>query len=157
MGNPAIYSFKDVTVSIINPAIGEAFVTSGQVGLAELHLSQSTQRTIIEMAADGTAMISYIAGDNGTFTLMVQQTSIIYQFLLNLFNLLKVAADGGDPSNWAATVIQVKSLTDGSLHLMTGVGFDKIPDKPYMKQGQNIPWGFQAAYIQTTTLPQLGA
>jgi Protein of unknown function (DUF3277) len=93
-------------------------------------------------------MPSYIAGDNGACTIMVQQTSILHLELLALYNLLKIAADNGDVSNWAASALSLRNTVDGSQHILRGVSFSKIPDKTYAAQGGKLTWVLMACDIQ---------
>ena len=142
------YSFKDSAASITNPVLaGAPIVLAGEIGMGEFIISMHTERTVHDVAADGTVMPSYMAGDNGAVTIMVQQTSIVHIELLALYNLLKIAADSGDVSNWAATAISIRNTVDGSQHLLTGVSFSKIPDKTYAAQGGRLSWVLMAASI----------
>lgn len=142
------YSFKDSAASITNPILqGVPIVLAGEIGMGEFIVSMHTERTSHDVAADGTVMPSYIAGDNGAITIMVQQTSIVHVELLALYNLLKMAADSGDVSNWAATAISIRNTVNGSQHLATGVSFGKIPDKTYAAQGGRLSWVLMCASI----------
>lgn len=145
-----VYSFKDVTFAFAHPLVQD-FVSAGQVGLGQLVVAMAAERTTHDRSSDGTIMVSYIPGDDGAIQVEVQQTSIIHQVLLNWYNIIKIAADNGDVSNWASGVVTVRSLTDGSLHILSGVSPSKIPDKPYAAQGQKITWTLMAADIQSTT------
>ena len=97
--------------------------------------------------ADGTIMPSYIAGANGDVDIEVQEVSILHKALLSLYNTLVLQADGADILGWAATSISFALLIDGSTHVLTGVSFDKIPDKPYQAAGQKITWKLMATNI----------
>ena len=114
-------------------------------------MSMHTDRTVMDTASDGTIMPSYIAGDSGDIAIEVQQTSILHQLLLGLYNLLKIAADAGDVSNWAASALSLRNVVDGSQHILTGVAFSKIPNKVYTAQGQKITWTLMAANVQNFT------
>ena len=95
-------------------------------------------------------MISYMTGDNGTVGIQVQQTSQIYAFLLNWFNVIKTLADNGDPSNWATASITIVDLIGAHTHIATGVCPSKIPDRQYARQGQMQNWSLLAANIANT-------
>jgi hypothetical protein len=62
---------------------------------------------------------------------------------------LVLQADGADILGWAATSISFALLIDGSVHTLTGVSFEKIPDKPYQAAGQKITWKLLAANISS--------
>ena len=142
------YSFKDLVGVLVNTAYGVSFpLTGGNIGLGQITISMSTQRTVHDVAADGTVMPSYVAGDDGTVAIEVQQTSDLHHELLRLYNLSVTAANADDVSGWAGTQISFRTLLDGSTHLLTGVSFGKIPDKPYQSHGQKITWSLMAANI----------
>jgi hypothetical protein len=142
------YSFKDTSGSMTNPALaGAPIVFAGEIGMGQFVISMHTDRTVLDTASDGTVMPSYIAGDSGDVAIEVQQTSILHQLLLALYNLLKIAADSGDVSNWAASALSLRNTVDGSQHILTGVAFSKIPNKVYTAQGQKITWTLMAANI----------
>jgi hypothetical protein len=95
-------------------------------------------------------MPSYLAGNNGTCTIEVQQTSALHHALLGLYNLSVTAADKGDVTGWAATVISFRTQLDGSTHVLSGVSFNKIPDKPYHASGSRVSWELMACNIVNT-------
>jgi hypothetical protein len=144
----ATYSFEDTSGSFTNPLLPAPIVFAGQIGQGQFTISMHTERTSLDTAADGTVMPSYIAGDSGSVTVEVQQTSILHQLFLALYNALKTAADNGDVTNWAAGAMSLRNIVDGSQHLLTGVAFSKIPDKTYAAQGGKITWMLQACSIQ---------
>jgi hypothetical protein len=140
------YSFKDLTGVLVNPVLAAAFqLVGGNIGTGQISVRMLTARTEHEVAADGVVMPSYIAGDNAEVTIEVQQTSSLHHALLDLYNALLVAANGGDVSNWAGTTISLRTALDGSGHYLSGVSFQKIPDKPYAARGQNVTWTLMAA------------
>ena len=142
------YSFKDLVGVLVNTAYGVSFpLTGGNIGLGQITISMSTERTVHDVAADGTVMPSYVAGDNGTVAIEVQQTSNLHHELLSLYNLSVTAANADDVSGWAGTQISFRTLLDGSTHLLTGVSFGKIPDKPYQAHGAKLTWQLLAANI----------
>jgi hypothetical protein len=122
-------------------------LTGGNIGLGGITIRMTTSRTVHDVAADGTVMPSYVAGANGEVDIEVQETSILHKALLTLYNALVLQADLDDILGWAATSISFALLIDGSVHTLTGVSFDKIPDKPYQAAGQKITWKLMAASI----------
>lgn len=148
MGQGRTYSFKSLTGVLTNPVFGITIpLTGGNIGVGSITIRMTTSRTTHDVAADGTVMPSYIAGDNGECDLVVQETSSIHQSLLSLYNQAVLAANNDDVSGWAATAISFTFLIDGSIHTLTGVSFEKIPDKPYEANGQKMTWKLMAANV----------
>jgi hypothetical protein len=132
---------KNSIVGVVIP------LTGGNIGLGGITIRMTTSRTVHDVAADGTVMPSYVAGANGEVDIEVQEASILHKALLTLYNALVLQADLDDILGWAATSISFALLIDGSVHTLTGVSFDKIPDKPYQAAGQKITWKLMAASI----------
>lgn len=140
------YSFKDLTGVLTNPLLGAPLqLVGGNIGLGTLTIRMLTQRTEFETGTDGVVLPSYVAGDSAEITIEVQQTSALHHALLDLWNLLTTAASGGDVSNSFSTFIRLRTILDGSVHTLSGVGFQKTPDKPYAAKGQNVTWTLMAA------------
>ena len=153
MGSPLLqtpvnvtYSFKDLVGKLQNPAIGTGFtIVGGNIGNGTITIRMLTDRTEMETAADGTVMPTYIPGQSAEITIEMQQTSALHHALVSLFNTLATAANDGDISNWAGTVLNLRTVLDGSGHLASGVGLRKIADKTYASKGQNVTWSFMCA------------
>jgi hypothetical protein len=142
------YSFKSLVGVLKNSIVGVVIpLTGGNIGLGGITIRMTTSRTVHDVAADGTVMPSYVAGNNGEVDIEVQETSILHKALLTLYNALVLQADLDDILGWAATSISFALLIDGSVHTLTGVSFDKIPDKPYQAAGQKMTWKLLAASI----------
>ena len=144
------YSFKDTSGAFTHPLAG-SFLFAGQIGMNQATVSMATEKTVQDVAADGTVMISGIAGDNGHLALEVQQTSELHAFLLAWYNQVVTAMNQGDLSNFATASVTLRNLVDGSSHVLNGVSPLKIPDKTYAAQGQRITWTLAAAQIINTT------
>lgn len=148
MATGKTYSFKSLVGVLTNSVFGVTIpLTGGNIGVGSITVRMSTTRTTHDVAADGTVMPSYIAGANGEVDVTVQETSAIHSKLLSLYNLCILAADNDDVSGWAATSIAFTFLIDGTSHTLSGVSFDKIPDKPYEANGQKMTWKLLAADI----------
>jgi hypothetical protein len=142
----ATYSFKSLTGVLTNSVFGVTVpLTGGNIGAGQFVVKMLTERSDHLVAADGTVMTSYVAGDNADLDIECQESSLLHQELLSLYNLCLLSANNDDVSGWAATSISIRMLTDGSQHNFTGVSFKKFPDKPYAAKGQNVTWGFMAA------------
>lgn len=136
------FSFADITMTISHASVGQR-VVSGE-GIGNINTTMATERTTHETSADGSVMISKIKGRSGSHSLAVQQTSDLNNWLLKLYNYLETA-----PANeWAGISIILRSPNLRDLITSNGVSFQKLPDKPYQAQGQQITWNFMAADIQ---------
>jgi hypothetical protein len=145
------YSFEDTVGQISNPNSGlTPFLLYGQLGVGELIIRMASERTAQDVAADGNVMQSYIRARNGAIEIQCQQVSVVHRFLLTLYNILEQAANAGDITGWMNTSVTVQNQVDGSTHVLTGVSFSKIPDKPYAAQGQRITWSLMAADVDNT-------
>lgn len=149
MIQPVTHAFKDLVGVITNSVFGVVIpIVGGNTGgIGQVTISMNTERTAHDVAADGVTMVSYVAGDNGSFVIEVQQTSAIHHQLLDLYNMCLTAAQSGDVSGWAATNISLRTILDGSTHIGNGCSFSKIPDKVYQAQGQRISWPIMAAEV----------
>lgn len=140
------YAFKDLTGVLSNPIMGSPLqLVGGNIGLGEITIKYLTQRTELETGTDGVVMPSYVAGDSAEVTIQVQQTSPLHHALLALYNAIVTANNGGDLSFAFATVISLRTILDGSGHLLSGCFFSKIPDKAYAAKGQNVTWTIMAS------------
>lgn len=146
------YSFKDTGGAFFHPLAGP-FAFSGQIGMHQFTISMAAEKTVHDLAGDGTVMPSAIAGNNGQIAIEVQQTSKFHAFMLAWYNLVVTAMEQGDVTNFASASITLRNLVDGSLHELTGVSPSKVPDKTYAQQGQHITWVLMAADIRSVTIP----
>ncbi len=136
------YSFTDLVGSINHSAL-TPFIFTGQ-GVGGVTVSKSTERSAHDVAADGSIMVSKIAGNNGVITIECQQTSPLHFWLLNWFNTLWNLPT----SDWATTSVLLKNSTTGGSHVVTGVSPQKEADVPYQAQGQRVTWTLMAADIR---------
>ena len=138
MSQGLTYSFKSLTGVLTNPVFGVTIpLTGGNIGAGSFTVRMTTTRTVQDVAADGTIMPSYIAGDNGELDIQVQETSLLHKALLGLYNQCVLAANNDDVLGWAATAISFVLLADGTWE---GAGIN-VPGVS-VTQGQAIPGGF---------------
>lgn len=135
------YSFEDVTCSFNHPSVGAASSTGA--GLGSITTSMAGDKTAHDVAADGTVMISKLAGSNGTVAIALQQTSELHKYLLQWYNYIITAA----VSEWALMNITIKSANLGDVTVCTGVSPQKLADRPYQAQGQHVTWNLMSAEI----------
>lgn len=136
------YSFADVSVVVANPVYGQYIATGA--GLGSITTDMTTERTVHDVAADGSIMVSKIKGRNGTIAMAIQQTSDFNDWLQKLYNFLESAPT----SYWASTSIYIRSPIMGDVEICTGVSFGKQPSKPRQAEGQKLTWTLMAADIQ---------
>lgn len=139
------YSFLDLSGACAHPSLG-AYSFTGQ-GAGSVTVAMATEKTVHNVAADGTVMVSKVAGDNGTIVITCQQTSELHKWLTWAYNLLRY----GDVADWAKMVVELINTSDGTSHTATGVSFQKMADKPYQAQGQMVTWTLMAANIVSVT------
>lgn len=139
------YSFGDLVGSISHPEIG-IYMFEG-TGVGSVTISKVTDRTAHDLAADGSIMVSKIAGNNGTVTIEVQQTSSIHKWLLAWFNALVALPT----ASWAETAITLRNSATKTSHVCLGVSPQKEADTPYQAQGQRVTWTLMCAEI--TNMP----
>lgn len=139
------YSFLDLAGALAHPTVGAYLFTGAGVG--EVNVTMATEKTTHDVAADGSVMVSKVAGNNGTITIHAQQTSDLHKWLLDWYNALLL----GPVSDWAMTAATLRNSSDGTSHVATGMSPQKIPDKAYQAQGQKVTWVLMAADIQSMT------
>lgn len=136
------YSFADVNVIFSHPSIGQ-YSANGQ-GIGNITTTMSTDRTQHEVAADGSVMVSKIEGRNASLAVAIQQTSALNKWLNKAYNYLETAP----ADQWAQLSIVIRSPRMQEQISATGVSFQKLADKPYQQQGQQVNWNFPAADVQ---------
>lgn len=135
------YSFEDVTGSFNHPSVGAASTTGA--GIGSFGISMAGEKTAHDKAADGSVMISKLAGKNGSVSITVQQTSELNKYLLKWYNYIDNAAT----SEFALMNLTIKSNNLGDTTVCTGVSPQKLADRPYQAQGQHVTWNLMAAEI----------
>jgi hypothetical protein len=147
MAGQTTYSFMDVIATFVHPVAG-TFTMNGNQGMGRFVVTNTTERTQISVSADGAPMVSAILASNGAVAIEAQQTSSLHKFLLAWSNILYTGQKLGDVSNWANASVEIRSVLDGSVHILRGVAPSKQPDKTYETIGQNVTWNLLAADVQ---------
>ena len=135
------YSFEDVTCSFEHPGVGAASSTGA--GIGNISIAMANDKTTHDVAADGVVMISKIAGKNGTVAVTVQQTSQLQKYFMKWYNYV----DTAPASEWAGMTITIKSKNLGDSTVCVGVSPQKLADRPYQAQGQQVTWNLMCAEI----------
>lgn len=136
------YSFESVVMTISHPDIGQ-YVASGQ-GIGSITTNMTTDRSTHDVSADGSIMVSKVKGRNGSHAIAIQQTSDLNKWLVKLYNYLETA----NSSKWAGIHIVIRSTDMHDMLTSTGVSFQKLPDRPYQAQGQQVTWQLLSADVQ---------
>lgn len=137
------YSFLDLAGAISHPFFPLGVFQFTGEGVGSITVEMSNERSQHDVAADGSIMISKMAGNNGVITIECQQTSLVHKYLLNLFNYVWQA----DTNQWAMIAIALRNISDGTSHICTGVSFNKKGAKSYKREGQWVTWTLMAADI----------
>jgi len=140
---PTTYSFLDLSGALAHQSLG-AYVFTGK-GVGQVVVSLAENKTEHNIAADGQVMVSKMAGHTGQIAVQCQQTSEIHKWLLAAYNALYLA----DTDEWAGIAATLRNTSDGTAHLITGMSFQKVPDKTYTKAGGMVEWVLMAADIQS--------
>ncbi len=127
------YSFLNLSGSISHPVFGSFPFMGEEIG--EAIITMPVARTAHDNAADGSIMISKIAGNNGTLRIRCQHTPDMHKWLLKWSNYLKSAPT----SEYAQTIVLLRNTKDGTSHKLSGV-------TPYGQVEQE--WVLMAADIQ---------
>lgn len=135
------YSFADVDVTFTHPAVGVHQV-NGE-GLGSITITMTTDKTAHDVAADGSVMISKIAGENGTISMNIQQTSSFHKWLLGWYNFINLA----EGASWALASIIIRDKVNGTTITALDVSPQKRADKGYQAQGQQVQWNMMAGNI----------
>lgn len=140
------YSFTDINATISHPSYG-SYSIQGE-GIGDLTITKTTDRSAHDVAADGSIMVSKIAGNNGQVVLNAQQTSSLHKFLQGLFNYLWDA----DTSEWAQISTTIVAPKMGKTYYCSNGSFVKEADEPFQAQGQRIAWTLLFADVQRVQL-----
>lgn len=144
--NHSTYSFTDINIAISHPDYG-SYSAQGE-GIGDVTISKATDRSVHDVAADGSIMVSKIAGNNGTMTINAQQTSSLHNWLQGLFNYLW----SQPTNNWAQISVTITAPKMGKTVYCTGGAFVKEPDEPFQSQGQRVAWPLLFVDIQRLPL-----
>jgi len=135
------YSFADLNVVFQHNAIGQ-YVANSE-GIGTITVTMTTDRTTHDVAADGAIMISKVLGRNGSIAIAIQQTSALDAWLKRWYNYTEAAT----ADQWAGMTISMTNQLTGEQITLAGVSAQKLPDRPYQAQGQQVTWTLMAADV----------
>lgn len=149
MAQISTFSFRDLVGALAHPFIPAGIILMGGNvgGIVRATVTMAADQTVHNVAADGSVMVSGIQNDSGRLELECQQTSVVHQELLSLYNALNTAKKLGDVVDWAAMTITLQNVADGSKHTFQGCSFTKVPDKGYESEGKTVTWAIMAAEV----------
>jgi hypothetical protein len=126
-----------------HPSVGQFLINGNGVG--SVNIQMTGDRTGNDVAADGSVMVSKLAGNNGVISFSMQQTSPFHKWLMKYWNYIK---DVHTPSSeYALMRVHLRSLAMEEEVYAYGVAPQKAADKPYQAQGQQVTWNLMAADI----------
>jgi len=137
------YSFANVYAVISHPGYG-SFTINGE-GLGNITVSKETTLTKQAVAADGSVLSSKIAGNHGSASIKVQQTSAFNKYMQGLFNYLQAAPT----DQWSGISFTVRVDVMGIQHLCQQGAFEKEPDRSYDAEAADCTWKILFNDVQT--------
>jgi len=120
----------------------EDYIFTGK-GVGSITISKSTERTVHDIAADGSVMVSKVPGNNGTVIIEVQQSSPLNEWLYAWFQKLW----NSPTSKWASTTILIRNGHLRRTHVCVGVSPSKESNSTYQAQGIRVTWNLMCADI----------
>jgi len=140
------YAFKAIVGAFADPDTG-VFPFAGQEGMKHITIFNATDRTVHDTAADGTVMVSYVAGASGAAEIECQQNSTLNLFLIQWANTKFTQSETGGAANFAAASLRILDTLSGARHTLTGISPLKVPDKSYGPAGASVTWRLMAANV----------
>jgi hypothetical protein len=143
-----VYGFNDLSGAIAHPdsAIG-SYPFIGK-GIGEVAVIMSQEQTLHDIGTNGVVVVSRALVHNGMLRIQCQQTSDMHKWLLYAYMIITMNVD--QPKYWAQMAATLRNISDGTGHTVSGISFQKIPDKVYATQGQMVTWNLMAAEIDST-------
>jgi hypothetical protein len=136
------YDFVSISCVVSHPSIGQQQTTGQSIGT--ITVSMTNDRTKMDVAADGNVMTSKIYSSIGTVVIEIQQTSVLNQWLTNVYNSVDIMGD----DNWAQFQIVINELYDNGIKTTaSAAAFQKLPDRKNAQNGDTVTWTFLCANI----------
>ena len=103
----------------------------------------ANDRTVHDIAADGSVMISKIKVKNGSLTIKAQQTSNLHKYLKKLYKY----CDPASATAWAKITIVINDRMTGETVNASYGSFKKLSDEGWQAQGEQVTWELMFAEI----------
>lgn len=135
-----VYSFQDVTCSVVGPNVNLVVTGSADEGYAA---DIEGDKDILTMGASGSGMHSLRASQNGTLMIRLLKTSTLNQALCNAYNF-----QTGSAANHARNVITIDDPIRGDTITCLGAAFRKFPNISFATEGGTQDWVFNCTRIE---------
>lgn len=135
------YSFDDITATIAHPDFSSYSLKNE--GTGSIRKTMANDRTVHDVAADGSVMISKIKVKNGSLTIQAQQTSNLHSYLTKLYKYCESAA----ASTWAKITVVIQDKMTGRTVNASYGSFKKLGDEGWQAQGEQVSWELMFAEI----------
>ncbi|MGK0705309.1 DUF3277 family protein [Yokenella regensburgei] len=136
------YSFMDVTATLTGPT-GSIELGYGSATSEEgITVAMGGAKNTMTEGADGEVMHSLHAGKTGTITVNLLKTSPTNKKLSLAYN-----AQSQSSATWGNNVIVIRNKVSGDTITARSVAFQKQPDNANAKDGNTMPWVFDAGKI----------
>lgn len=148
MANINTYSFKNVNCAIVGP--GGAFSLGSDAGAADEGISFSAVSEIgtLTVGAGGDAMHNLMASKAGKATVRLLKTSPVNAQLSAMQAFQRSSA-----ALYGQNTLTLVNNVSGDVISCQQVGFAKVPDLNYGKEGGTVEWEFNIGIMD----PALGA
>lgn len=142
------YSFKDVNCALVGP--GVAFPLGSDAGAAEEGISFSAVSEIgtMTVGAGGEVMHNLSANKAGKAIVRLLKTSPVNAMLMAAQALQRTSA-----AVYGQNTLTLTNTVSGDVITCQQVGFAKVPDLNYAKEGGTVEWEFNVGIMD----PALGA
>lgn len=135
------YSFSDVVLTLSHSSLGS--LSTNGMGLGQISVSMSADKTSINVASDGTPVVTKIKNETGSLSIQCQQTSEVHLQLKRWLNYLTNA-----PTNeWSNINAVLTSKQTGEQDVFSGGSITKHPDITYDTEAGSVTWTLQFANI----------
>lgn len=138
------YSLLDVAASLTGPT-GDADLGYGaSIADEAIATAMAGDKSHMQIGGDGKGMQSLHADKSGTVTVRLLKTSPMNAILMAMYDAQSISS-----SLWGQNVIVIRQTASGDITTAVQCAFKKKPDINYAKDGDIIPWVFDAVEIDT--------
>lgn len=139
--NYSVYSFKDTSVVVNHPDVGQYVLSDG--GMGRIVISYTAEKSSHTQTSNGHIVVNRLAGQNGTITLEVPQSSPADAYMIKLLNYLGRC----NASRFALGTITIRDTLFALTVEATGVTPQKTPDRTYDSASAMQSYAMLAAEI----------
>ena len=139
------YDFSQCVLVLRHDSLGTLTVTGSGLGTCTVRMTGD--RTLMDVAADGTVMTTKVRDRRGSFTLQLQQTSESNLTLLRWYNYLETA----HASEWDKITVTLTAPNTGARFTGERSAFLKLPDRTYGARGGLETWTLVSGDVSQET------